>query len=131
MLFKGSNTYLSTAFCQGLQSGTKLQLHVSVHDADWDPDQYMADLAAAAAAAAQGQQGGPANLTGVNSNANALYKCQGKVTVYKHMNTTAYRISQLQHNGQLDAYLGCSPPFEVVLQEKVRPQQPTFACAGR
>jgi len=123
-LYKGSNIYLSTAFCQGLQSGTKLQLHVSVHDADWDPDQYMADLAAAAAqAAAQGQQGGPANATEVRSTAKALYDCQAVVAVYRQGNTRMHYTTQLQHDGQLEAYLGCSPPYVVVLQEKVRQLQ--------
>jgi len=124
-LFRGSGTPLCKEFCQGLQPGTQLQLHVSVHDADWDPDQYMADLAAA-----QGQQGAPANLTEVSSNTKALYNCQAVAGVYKHGNTQGYCISQLLHDRKLDAYLGCSPPYDVVLQEKVRQQQARHEQVG-
>jgi len=120
MLFKRSDMRLRAEFCQGLQAGTQLQLHVSVHDADWDPDQYMADLAAAAAqATAQGQQGGLDDLVEVRSNAEALYHLQGAAVLYKSKNSWNYRFKQLQHDHKLDVYLG-SLQYEVVLQEKVR-----------
>jgi len=87
----------------------------------------MADLAAAAA---KGQQGGPASLTEVSSNAKALYNCQAVAAPYKYYTTNRYRFRHLQHDHKLDPYLGYSPPYEVLLQEKVRQQQAMHEHVG-
>jgi len=119
-----SETSLCTAFCQGLQRGTKLQLLVSVHDADWDPDQYMADLTAAEADA-QDELDDPDNLLRISSSARALHFCQADLKLRRHRDSCSYYISLIQQDNRLEAFLqvGHSRPYEVALQEKVRRQQ--------
>lgn len=94
-----------------------MQLLVSVHDAAWDPDEYLRGLVVQQQQKEQQEQQQQQSSTAGSSTLLGPFRAVASWT--KAGGGQVLHLTQLLHNHQLDPYTKQSSPFEMVLQEKV------------